>query len=83
MSGDNRPISEIYYEVGVQWSEAEAAADIMDDLKSAFLSKKMQDYVAMDPKMALNRAESTVKASPEWEDYIRKAVGLRKTSKLP
>ena len=75
---DNRPISEIYHDVGTQWADAEAAADIMEDLKSSFLSKQMQEYMAMDPKMALNRAEATVKASPEWENYVRESVALRK-----
>lgn len=73
---DNRPISEIYYEIGVQWSDAEAAADIQEDLKSAFLSKEMQTWVQQG--MAVNKAEATVKASPAWEDYVRQTVALRK-----
>ena len=75
---DNRPLSQIYHDVGEQWADAEAAATIQEDLKSAFVSQKIQEYMTMDPKMALNKAEATVKASPEWKSYVEKTVALRK-----
>lgn len=75
---DNRPESEIYYEAGVTWADAQAAADLLEDLKSSFLSQRMQDWITQG--MAVNKAEATVKASPEWQDYVRKMVSARKTA---
>ena len=74
----DKPLSQIYEEIGREWSDCEAAASIKEDLKSAFLSQRIQEYIAMDPKMAVNKAEAVVKASPEWQSYIEETVSARK-----
>jgi hypothetical protein len=74
----NKPLSEQYAEIGAQWVDADAAASLLEDCKSAFLSQKMQLY----GDKPLNRAEAIVKASPEWRDYIEKMVNARKNANI-
>ncbi len=75
---DNRPLSQIYSEIAHQWVDADAAASLLEDCKSAFLSQKMQ----MHSMLPVSKAEALVKASPEWEDYIEKMVNARKQANL-
>lgn len=75
---DNRPLSEIYSEIGASWVDADAAANLLEDCKSAFLSQKM----LLHPDVAVNKAEMLVKGSREWEDYIHKTVAARKRANL-
>ena len=70
----NRPLSEIYSEVAAQWVDADAAANLLEGCKSAFLAEKMQ----LHGSLPVTKAESLVKASPEWRDYVEKAVAARK-----
>lgn len=73
---NDAPLSEHYMLVGESWADAEAAASLLEDLKSSFLSQKMQDWIAGGS--ALNKAEASVKASDEWREYIEKMVNARK-----
>lgn len=74
----NKPLSEQYAAIAEAWVDADAAANLLEDCKSAFLSQKMQ-LMAGQP---LNRAEALVKSSPEWRDYIEKMVNARKQANL-
>lgn len=75
---DNLPLSEQYHELATQWVDADAAATLLESCKSAFLSQSMQRY----GNIAVNKAEQTVKASPEWRDYVEKMVNARKNANL-
>lgn len=55
------------------WVEADAAANLLEETKSAVLSQKM----AALGDMPVSRAELTVKASPEWTDHVTKMVKAR------
>lgn len=74
----NKPLPEFYGEIGDQWADADAAASLLEDLKSAFLSQKMMEHTVHG--VALNKAEMLVKASREWTDYIQKTVATRKNA---
>lgn len=76
IEGDNRPISEQYRTVGMQWADADAAAELLENSKTAVLAERMQAY----SHLPVNRAEATVKASTEWHEYIEKMVDARKTA---
>lgn len=76
--GDNRPLSERYRLAAIDFVDAEAAADLLENLKSAFLSQEMTKH----GNIAVNKAEQSVKASPQWDDYIRKMVNARKAANL-
>jgi hypothetical protein len=55
-----------------------AAADMLEEGKSAFLSQKMIRL----GDVPVSRAELTVKASLEWADYIKKMVRAREQANL-
>lgn len=69
-------LSEQYRIAALQWCDAEAAADLLENTKSAVLAEKMQSYT----DMAVNKAEMMVKASQGWKDFIEKMVSARKTA---
>ena len=75
---DNRPISQIYAEIGAQWADADAKATILEDTKSAFLSQKIMEHQARDSSLAYNKAEAFVKASLEWTDRISETIEARR-----
>jgi hypothetical protein len=69
----NLPWSEQYRIVAKQWVDADAAANMLEECKSAFLAKKM----SQQGDMPVSKAEMAVKASPEWSDYLEKMVSAR------
>lgn len=58
----NLPWSEQFRIVAKQWVDAEAAASLLEDTKSAVLAERM----AALGEMPVSKAEMTVKASQEW-----------------
>lgn len=77
---DNQPISEQYARAGLDWADKEAAASILEDTRSAHLAEMVTKVIEANPGMALNRAESTVKASPEWREYVTSTVEARRVA---
>lgn len=71
---DNLPLSEQFRLVAKAYVDANAAADLLEELKSSFLSQRMADL----GDMPVSRAEMLVKSSEEWSDYIRKMIETRK-----
>lgn len=74
----NEPWSEQYRIMGELWADAESAASLLEDSKSAVLSQRM----AMLGDIAVNKAEMAVKASREWQEHIEKIVAARKHANL-
>lgn len=64
---DNRPWSEQFRLVAKAWVDAEAAASLLEDTKSAILAERMSAL----GEMAVSKAEMTVKASQEWRDNLQ------------
>ena len=75
---ENQPISEQYRIVAKSWVDADSAATLLEECKSAFLAKLM---VARGD-MPVSKAEMQVKASDEWSDYIGKMVRAREHAAL-
>ncbi len=71
---DNRPFSEIYRIAGEEWADMEAAAQLLEDSKSAVMAQWQTEL----GDMPVNRAEQTVKASARWREYINDTVEARK-----
>jgi uncharacterized coiled-coil DUF342 family protein len=71
---DNLPISEQYRLASLKWVKANAAADLLEETKSAVLSQKM----AALGDMPVSHAERAVKSSPAWQEHIEKIVGARR-----
>ena len=74
----NQPNSEQYRIVAKKWVEADAAASILEETKSAVLSQMMM----AQGDMPVSRAEMVVKASSEWTSHIEKMVLARKEANL-
>jgi len=74
----NIPPSEQWYHAAQKLADLNAAADMLEEGKSAFLSQKM----ARLGDIPVSKAELTVKASPEWADYIKKMVRAREQANL-
>ena len=69
-----KPWSDIYREAGEDWADKEAAAQLLEDSKSAFLAQ----WCAEQGDVPVNRAEQSVKSSQRWREYIEQTVEARK-----
>lgn len=76
------PISEQFRLVAKSWVEAQAAASIMEETKSAVLSQITVGIISKNIGMAYNKAEMSAKSSLEYKDFIVQMVELRKTANL-
>ena len=74
----NLPASEQFRRAGEKWASLNAAADMLEEGKSAYPSQRM----AALGDMAVSKAELTIKSSPDWADYIRKMVKAREQANL-
>jgi deoxyribose-phosphate aldolase len=74
----NLPLSEQFRIVAKKWVEADSAATMLEESKSAVLAKMMAD----EGDMPVSRAEMNVKASTQWKDYIRSMVEARQKAAL-
>lgn len=74
----NLPYSEQYRLIAEEWVEAEAAAALLEDTKSAVLAKMMADL----GDMPVNRAEMKVKSSTAWETHVQTITEARKRASL-
>jgi 23S rRNA maturation mini-RNase III len=74
----NLPLSEQFRIVAKKYVDADAAANMLEESKSAFLAKLM----LAQGDMPVSRAEMNVKASDQWSDYIGKMVRAREQAAL-
>lgn len=74
----NLPLSEQFRIVAKEWCEADAAADLLEQSKSAFLSQQMMDQ----GDMPVAHAERNVKASEEWDAYLKAMCAARERANL-
>lgn len=72
----NLPWSEQYRIVSKQWVDADAAASILEDTKSAVMAERMMAL----GDMPVNKAEATVKSSPEWRRHVEAIVHARRAA---
>lgn len=75
---DNRPVSEQFAVAAKSWVQLDAAASMLEECKSAFLSQRM----AQLGDIPVSHAERQVKASDEWQDYVTKMVKAREAANL-
>lgn len=74
----NTPLSEQYRVKAKKWVQADSAASLLEECKSAFLSQRMTAL----GEMPVSRAEMMVKASLDWEEYVTKMVKAREAANL-
>lgn len=75
---DNLPVSEQYRIIAKRWVDADAAASLLEESKSSFLAKMMSEL----GDMPVSRAEMQVKASVEWQEYVKSMVDARQKASL-
>ena len=69
----NQPLSEQYRVIAKKWVDADNAARLLEETKSAVLSERM----AALGDVPVSHAERDVKASDEWKEFIAKMVSTR------
>lgn len=71
-------LSEQFRLAAKDWVDKDAAASMLEETKSAVLSQKM----AALGDIAVSKAELTVKASPEWSEFVERMVNARTSANL-
>jgi hypothetical protein len=79
MPEGERPLSEQFRIVAKQWVDAHAAANFLEETKSAVLSRLMMN---LGREVSVARAEMEVKAGSDWKEHIEKMVEARKQADL-
>jgi len=74
----NRPLSEQFRIIAKKWVDADGAASMLEETKSAVLSKMMVGL----GDMPVSKAEMQVKASEAWRDHITQMVEARSQASL-
>ena len=78
LEGDNLPWSEQYRLAGEDWADKYAAAQLLEESKSAVMAQKQAQW----GDIPVNKAEQKVKSSREWVEYIENMVNARKAANL-
>lgn len=78
MPAHERPISEEFRIVAKAWADLDAAANLLEETKSAVLAQKM---LALG-EMPVSRAEMQIKGSADWTDHVEKICEARKQANL-
>ena len=71
-------LSEQFRIIAKKWVDSEAAAKMLEETKSAFLSNRMSEQ----GDCPVSKAEMVVKASDVWHQYIESMVNARKEANL-
>lgn len=76
-------IAERFRIVAHQFCDADAAASLMEELKTTTLAKMKADIIEQRGAMADNTAERLAKCSPAWTEYVTEMCGHKaKATKL-
>lgn len=73
-----RPISEQFRVVAKEWVDLDAAANLLEETKSAVLAQRMSAL----GDMPVSKAEMQVKASTEWHDHVASICEARRKANL-
>lgn len=76
----NQRIEQQWYEAAMAHADAEAAAQLLEETKSSVLAEHVANLIRDEPKMSIAKAETTVKASPEWRQFVEGMVRARKAA---
>ena len=74
----NLPWSEQFRIVAKSWVDADAAANVFEEMKTANLARLM----AQEGDIPVSRAEMNVKASEDWRSYLNEMLDARKRATL-
>lgn len=69
---------EQYRVAAKEWVDKNAAADLLEQTKTATFAEKTQPLI--ESGMAVNKAETQIKASDDWHTYLEEMVAARKAA---
>ena len=72
------PFSERFRVAAEDWVDKENAAQLLEDTKSIVMAQRQ----AQLGDLPINRAEQMIKASPDWERYVKSIVEARTAANL-
>ena len=75
---DNLPLSEQFRIIAKKWVDADAAASLLEETKSAVLSRMM----TQTGESAVSKAEMIVKSSQAWMEHVTSMVKAREKASL-
>jgi hypothetical protein len=75
---ENQPLSEQFRIVAKEWVDADAAASVLEECKTATLSQWMAEL----GEMPVSKAEMTIKGSGRWKEYIEAMCAARQRANL-
>lgn len=75
---NDKPISEEYRLAAKDMVALEAAANLLEESKTATLARLVSDQ----GDIPVNRAETNVKASKQWQEYLKSMVQARHDASL-
>lgn len=78
----NQPISEQFRIVAKEWVEADEAASLLEETKSAAVSEMISKIIGYNIGMPFNKAELAAKSSAEYKEFITEMVKLRSKANL-
>jgi len=78
----NEPISEQFRLCAREWCEADEAASLMEETRTAVLSEMINKVISYNISMPYNKAELSAKSSPEYKDFVTTMVKLRSKANL-
>ncbi len=74
----DQPISERFRIVARRWVDAEAAAHLLEETKSACLSQRMLKL----GEIPVSKAEMIVKGSEDWHEHLERLVAARAAANM-
>lgn len=74
----NLPPSEQFRIAAKDWVQKDSAASLLEETKTAFLAQKMKAL----GDMPVAHAEREIKASVEWDEYVKGMVEARTAANL-
>lgn len=77
-ASSNLPLSEVYRITAKEWVEADAAASLLEETKSAVLSQHMKAL----GDIPVSKAELMVKSTADWHQFLTNMVEARKQANL-
>ena len=78
MPDSERPLCEQFRIVAKRWVDADAAASLLEETKSACMSQRQ---LALG-EMPVSRSEMLVKASDDWHEHLAKIVAARAAANM-
>lgn len=80
--GAYEPISDRYLKIAEEWVDADRAASLMEETKSAVFAEMTSKLLTQNISLAVNRAETITKSSSDWKEFVTKMVELRSQANL-